>query len=223
MRLLVMGQPDNLRDGARVLKLVREERRLAERLSGLTPAARAAAAAAAAARLLPNYRLFHEKTGQGEPAALEKALDEVWGWLRHGSAIELPTIAACFNQGWAPAELAAVYLDSGPEAVDSTTYLAESAFCAVSAATGACHAALHDQRQEALVCLRNGRDGAAALSCYQRLASGSAPPVQELNTDDDPLVRREIHRQLFDLKILEDSGPTAEILAKLRAPLEGRQ
>ena len=54
---------------------------LERELDALPPAHRTAFAAACAERLLPNYGVFSEVEGWGDPARLARGLDSVWRYL----------------------------------------------------------------------------------------------------------------------------------------------
>lgn len=187
-----------------------DERRLAGRLDGLTPVARAALAASVAGRLLPYYRRFHERTGRGDPAILRSVLGGVWDRLEHGSAIDIVTVGvACMDQAFVAADfgfaLAGTRTWEAWRVVNgAATPLAENAVHAAWAVAGACHVAVHGRVRETLHCLRYGRDAALAEALSYRKG--------------DPLVEEERRRQARDLEMLERSGLTPQVLAELRIP-----
>jgi hypothetical protein len=216
-----VGHPVPGADGDRLARLLSEERRLAARIGGLAPAARAALAAAVAGRLLPHYLRFHEQTGQGEPAVLETALDGVWNLLRHGTPFDVVTVGvACLDQAQVAVDhgralAGTVAFDAWKVVNGAATPRTENAVYAASAVARACHVAVHGQVREALHSLRDGRGSALALALSRQGGVTGAQSVRV--AERDPLVRREVDRQLLDLGILEASGPTAAVLTKLRA------
>ncbi|MBC6463573.1 DUF416 family protein [Actinomadura sp. HBU206391] len=194
--------PDGESDAARLARWVSEPERLTTRLDGLDPSARAALAASVADRLLPNYLRFHEHTGRGEPSVLRRALDDVWNRLHHGSPIDIvPLGVDCLEQ-----------TPLGPDNLaDFSTVVTGNAVYAVWAVTGALHCAVHGRVLEVVHCLRYGRSIAMVIASAR--SDGTEPGRAELQ---DPLVQREVRRQLLDLEALETVGPTTETLAWLR-------
>ncbi|MBL1101094.1 DUF416 family protein [Streptomyces coffeae] len=213
---------DEERDRGRIAGFLEEERRMTRRLDGLAPAGRAALAASVAHRLLPHFRVFHERTGCGDPLVLHGALDGVWDLLEHGTAFDIVTVGtACLDQAFVAVDFGHRLTgtsvgETWRVANGAATPLVENAVHAAWAVASACHVAVHSGVLETRHCLRYGRDAALASALHRR--SATTHPAPDAHTD--PLVERETRRQLRDLELLEHSGPTTHVLTTLRQPVQ---
>jgi uncharacterized protein YjaG (DUF416 family) len=165
-----------------------DEARLVQDLSRLSPEARAAFAATCAERMLPIYRWFHERTGRGDPAALEGALAHLWADLGGGESSGLE-IERGVAEGLVPDE--------------DDSWVDECAFAQHAAASVAyaIRSRLEGDGQEA---------GWAARQVYEAIdlwvTTRDNVDVNAVGVEDriveDPLIQAELARQKRDIEAL---------------------
>jgi uncharacterized protein YjaG (DUF416 family) len=182
-----------------------DEPGLVTALSSVLPTAQSIFAAACAERLLPVYRWFHERTGRGDPSALEDALAELWTDLEGQRSVQLES-----KQRMAE-ELVPHEDDSW---IDDCAYAQHAA----AAVAYAIRSRLTESPMEA---------GWAARQVYEALdlwvttrddVDLNVPGAEE-QVAADPLIQAELARQLRDIDALK--GIPAAGLAKL-APRMGQ-
>jgi Protein of unknown function (DUF416) len=205
------GQPDQ-RGRAALAEHQARQQRLQRFVGELTWAGRVALSASVAHRLLPHFSRFHERTGLGEPPVLHRALDEVWNWVRDGSTFDAGSMgAACMEQSLVAVDHGSSHaaepgFEAWTVANGAPSPLAEQAVHAAVAVALTCVVAAHDDVRHTLDCLERGRLSALAASFARGREAERAP-----------LVEQEGRRQMLDLELLREHGPTTQILARLRA------
>jgi uncharacterized protein YjaG (DUF416 family) len=140
--------------------------------------------------MLPVYRWFHDRTGQGDPAALEQALEDLWtavkGEGRSPESLE--------SQQHVAEELVPHEDDRW---VDECAY-AENATAAVAYAI---RSWLTGSAQEAAWAARQLYDALDYRVTNRDDLDLNAPRVHEL-IDADQLIQRELARQQNDVEVL---------------------
>lgn len=181
-----------------------DEERLVDELSKLTPAARTVFAAACAERILPAYGWFHERTGRGDPRALEGALDQVWATL----------------QGGDPAGLRAQY-DVAEALVpyEDDSWVDECAFAqhAAGAVAYAIGSALNGDAREAAWAARQVYEAIDLRVTSDDTVDMNAERAEEAIASD-PRIQAELRRQQRDLDAVRrvGDGDIAAVATQLR-------
>lgn len=173
-------------------------------LPRLPPVARAAFAAACAERLLAAYRWFHERTGQGDPDALEDALEALWTDLIGGRSTDLE-LQQRVAEGLVPSE--------------DDSWMPESAFAqhAAAAVAYAIGSRLRDDAEQAAWAARQVYDALDLWIITRDDLDLNVAGVEE-RIASDPLVQKELARQRRDIEQLGDAseGEVPALAAQMR-------
>lgn len=175
---------------------------------------RVAFAAACCERLLPSYVALSERTGWGNPGALRSGLDRIWDHLTgDADALEVRSSLLAECEAACP----------GPDAPD---HVATDPECGI--ATNACVAvstlldATEDDDPEPIRSIAE-----LALNSVDAYLFSAMPELDPNDggrsdriVDEHHLMRREVERQLEDLRSL-GVGPLAEAAVALRARSRG--
>ena len=182
------------------------------RLSALEPPLRVAFALLCAGRVLPTYSSFHEATGRGDPAELQRLWERAWRDLTD-SAMTTAEVA----EATAKAEELVPSEDDGYD--EDTQPYAEDAASALAYALRA--RANGDPREAAWAgqCLYEAADHFAGRG----IAGQPATPTYESEAVAHPVVQRELerqHRDLTELLALASGSDRVQGLVWMRARSE---
>ena len=184
-----------------------DENELVTELIRLPTMLRVVFAAACAERQMPAYRLFHAQTGQGDPKALQLALDDIW---EHPSAAESST----YGEERLEELMALIPQEEG--FVGVWTQNATNAQNAAMSVIYALRTRITGEAQEAAWSARVAYEALDNFVINTEHIDSSKPGGEQLVLSHR-LIQAELGRQRRDLsKLLQASLPRHDLIAQLR-------